>query len=215
MSTETKITPRPDGPLVVTDPPVLRHRGGDAIETKPVAALCRCGQSANKPFCDGSHAKAGFSSAPDGSKIRNTEIEYKGEVEGQDVTVSYTPVLCSHAGECARRAGDVFRPSEKPWVAPERGKLADIMAVMAACPSGALRVSIGETAPHHMTKGDVEIEIQQHGPYWVKNVALDAEFNGVGASHGKFVLCRCGLSKNKPFCDGTHHDEKWRDGSEG
>ena len=45
----------------------------------------------------------------------------------------------------------------------------------------------------------------------VTNVAIEAEFNGVGASTRKYVLCRCGQSKNKPFCDGTHHDVGWTD----
>lgn len=207
----TKITPRDDGPFVVTAPPNLRDPVGEEIETGDVVALCRCGQSKNKPFCDGSHNEAGFTSAPDHRKIRNTEVKYAGVVEGQDVTVSYTPVLCSHAGECSRLAKAVFKPSEKPWVQPENGTLEDIAAVLAACPSGALRMSIGDQTPQHLTTGEVEISIQKHGPYWIKNIPLEAEFNGVGASQAKYVLCRCGQSKNKPFCDGTHYDVKWRD----
>lgn len=211
MSAETKITPRQDGPLVVTSPPTLRDHSGSEIETKNVAALCRCGASKNKPFCDGSHTEAGFSSAPDHSKIRNSELRYSGEVEGQSVVVSYTPVLCSHAGECARIAGAVFEPSAKPWIRPENGTLEGILKVMSACPSGALRVSVFDTEPQHLAAATVEIEVERNGPYRVKNVPIDAELNGVGASHSKYVLCRCGQSKNKPFCDGTHYDVGWRD----
>ncbi len=211
MSAETKIVLREDGPLVVMAPPVLKAHAGAEIETGDVAALCRCGASGNKPFCDGSHGDSGFSSAPDHSEIRNAALTYKGEIEGQDVTISYTPVLCSHAGECARRAGNVFKPAEKPWIQPEGGTLAEIMDVMAACPSGALRVSLGGQVPQHLTTGDVEIRVEKNGPYHVRNVALDAEFNGVGASRAKYVLCRCGLSKNKPFCDGTHYEEGWEE----
>ena len=211
MSAKTKISPRENGPLVVTDPPVLRHRGGEEVETKDVSALCRCGQSKNKPFCDGSHNDAGFTSAPDHSKIRNAAISYTGTVEGRDVTISYTPVLCSHAGECSRIARRIFNPSEKPWIKPEGGTTEDILAVMTACPSGALRVSIGAQPMAHLASDVVEIEIEPHGPYRVKNVPLEAEFNGVGAARSKYVLCRCGQSKNKPFCDGTHYDVGWRD----
>ncbi len=210
--TNPKITPRDNGPLVVSDPPILRHLGGEEIATKDVAALCRCGMSANKPFCDGSHREAGFSTAPADARLRNSELTYEGQVDGQDVTVAYTPVLCSHAGECSKRAAQVFRPSEKPWIQPEEGKLADILEAVAMCPSGALRVSVGaRTEAQHLNRGEVVIEVETHGPYRVKNVALEAEFNGVGASRANYVLCRCGLSKNKPFCDGTHYDEKWRD----
>jgi len=211
MGTNTKITLREDGPLVVSAPPMLRDHVGAEIETGEVVALCRCGKSQKKPFCDGSHAAAGFTSAPDHSNIRNTKIEYKGVVEGHEVTISYTPVLCSHAGECSRLARNIFNPSEKTWIKPENGTLEDVTAVLGACPSGALRVSIGKQSPHHLTSADVGIEVEEHGPYWVKNVPLEAEFNGVGASRAKYVLCRCGHSKNKPFCDGKHYDVKWRD----
>ena len=211
MSASSKITPRENGPLVVANPPNLRHLGGEEIATKEVAALCRCGASANKPFCDGSHNRNDFDSAPDHTKIRNAGIAYRGEIEGQTVTVHYTPVLCSHAGRCSKLAPEVFNPGEKPWVQPENGKLADILAVMAACPSGALRVSVGETPPQHLTDGEAGIEVEPHGPYHVRNVPLEADFNGVGASRTKYVLCRCGLSKNKPFCDGSHYDAGWRD----
>lgn len=211
MSVDTRITPKENGPLLVKSPPVLRDHTGSEVETKSVIALCRCGASKSKPFCDGSHKQVGFSSAPDHSKIRNAEIQYSGDIEGREVTISYTPVLCSHAGECQRLANAVFDPTAKPWIRPENGTLDDVLAVLAACPSGALRVSVGEQEPQHLTSAKVEIAVERHGPYWVKNVPLDAAFNGIGASPSKYVLCRCGQSRNKPFCDGTHHDVKWRD----
>ena len=211
MSTETKISPREDGPLVVTNPPVLRDHTGADVETKGVAALCRCGLSKSKPFCDGSHNEGGFKSAPEGTHPRNTSIAYTGEIDGNTVTVEYTPMLCSHAAECQRLAMNVFNPKAKPWIQPENGSLQDIVAVMGACPSGALRLRLGDGSPHHVTSPEAEITIEKNGPYWVQNVAIEAEFNGVGASRGKYVLCRCGQSKNKPFCDGSHYDVKWQD----
>ena len=211
MGMNTKITLRENGPLVVSAPPMLRDPAGSEIVTGEVAALCRCGKSQKKPYCDGSHTAAGFTSAPDHSNIRNNKIQYTGVVDGHKVTISYTPVLCSHAGECSRLAKSIFNPSKTPWITPENGSLEDVTSVLGACPSGALRVSIGEQSPHHLISADVDIKIEEHGPYRVKNVPLEAEFNGVGASHAKYVLCRCGHSKNKPFCDGTHYDVKWRD----
>ncbi len=211
MSHLPKITPREDGPLVVENPPRLTDAGGTEIETKAVAALCRCGGSKNKPFCDGSHNEIGFESAPDHSRLRNTPIEYKGVADGVALTISYTPVLCTHAAQCQARAATVFDPKAKPWIQPDNGALAEILDVIAACPSGALRISVGGTPQQHMTTGEVEIQVEKNGPYHVSNVALEAEFNGVGASRTKFSLCRCGLSKNKPFCDGSHHDAAWTD----
>ncbi|MEM9523886.1 MAG: CDGSH iron-sulfur domain-containing protein [Pseudomonadota bacterium] len=211
MSTETKITLRDNGPLVVANPPTLRDSDGNEIETKPVTALCRCGKSAGKPFCDGAHKSAGFESSPDPRGIRNDPLTYEGEVGGTPVKVHYTPVLCSHAGACAEAASTVFRPGEKPWIQPSEGDMAGLLRAMAACPSGALRIETGETGPQHLTAAEVEISIEKNGPYRVRNVPLDCTFNGIGASRAKYVLCRCGQSKNKPFCDGTHHDIGWRD----
>ncbi len=211
MTKDTKITFAVDGPVLVTAPPALKDHEGRAIETGDMAALCRCGASKTKPFCDGSHVAIGFSSAPDPSGLRNTDNRYDGVVEEQNLTVAYTPVLCSHAAECQRLAGEVFKPGQRPWVQPSNGSMTTILNAVAACPSGALRVAVGDQQPQHLTTGDVDITVEQHGPYHVRNVPLDAEFNGVGASRAKYVLCRCGRSKNKPFCDGSHYDANWRD----
>ncbi len=215
MSDLPKITPAENGPLLVDNPPNLKQRRRDDIETGAKTALCRCGQSANKPFCDGTHSKVGFNSAPDHSNIRNTPIDYNGDVDGLPVTVHYTPVLCTHAAQCQIKAKSVFDPKKKPWIQPENGNLVDILKVIAACPSGALRVSVGAVRGQHMTTGDVEIMVAKDGPYYVQNIALEAEFNGTDASKTKFALCRCGQSKNKPFCDGTHFDVGWRDADGG
>jgi len=213
MTDLPKIVPAQDGPLIVENPPDLKGLVEVDLTGKPKAALCRCGASANKPFCDGSHTRIGFESAPDHSRLRNAPMDYAGQVNGVDVTVSYTPVLCTHAAQCQARAVAVFNPNQKPWIQPENGTLDAIMDVIAACPSGALRVSVGDQPAQHMTTGEVGIAVEQDGPYHVTNVALDSEFNGAGASRAKYSLCRCGLSKNKPFCDGSHHDAKWTDGS--
>lgn len=213
MSQMSKISPAEDGPLIVETPPNLSGSVDVDMSGRPKAALCRCGASANKPFCDGAHSKISFSSAPDRSRLRNTPLDYTGEVNGVPVTVSYTPVLCTHAAQCQARAAAVFNPSQKPWIQPENGTLEGILDVIAACPSGALRVSVGEHPTQHMTTGDVAIVVEKDGPYHVTNVPLEAEFNGAGASRAKYSLCRCGLSKNKPFCDGSHYDEKWSDES--
>lgn len=211
MTDTPKITPAENGPLLVENPPDLA--GAKTVEAagKPRIALCRCGASANKPFCDGAHARIGFDSTPDHSRLRNSALEYSGTVDGAEVTISYTPVLCTHAAQCQARAATVFDPKSKPWIQAENGTLDGIFDVMAACPSGALRVAIGNQEPQHLTTGDISITIEPNGPYHVTNVPLDAEFNGVGASRAKYSLCRCGLSKNKPFCDGSHYDAKWTD----
>jgi CDGSH-type Zn-finger protein len=59
--TPARITPLPDGPYEVTGPLEIARHDGESLE--PPASklyLCRCGRSANKPFCDGSHARTGW-----------------------------------------------------------------------------------------------------------------------------------------------------------
>lgn len=207
-----KIEPQADGPLLVKGEPDILDQDGAALAPKPVAALCRCGASKSKPYCDGSHVASGFSSESDDGALRKTPIRYSGKVHGQDVTVSYTPVLCSHAAECQKAASAVFDPARKPWVDVSEGNISDVLSAVGNCPSGALSVQVGSLAgAMHMTDSSVDIQIEKNGPYRVRNIPVDAEFSTTGSSPSKYVLCRCGMSKNKPFCDGTHYDEKWQD----
>ena len=212
MKPMAKIIPIENGPLLAKEVPVLTSQAGENIDPgKPAYGLCRCGQSKNKPFCDGSHTAVGFTSDNGDAKIRNNPVQYSAEVEGQKVTVSYTPVLCGHIAECQRLQKTVFDPTKKPWIQPENGTVEGIKSVIAACPSGALRVAFEDEDPSHIDSDDIAVSVVQHGPYIVKNIDLEAEFNGAGASQKEFILCRCGQSRNKPFCDGSHHDVKWRD----
>ncbi|MBD7958503.1 CDGSH iron-sulfur domain-containing protein [Microbacterium sp. Sa4CUA7] len=63
--TETTITPYPDGPLIVRGDVVFRNEAGEEIrQPRRTAALCRCGVSAIKPWCDGTHKLIGFTTSP-------------------------------------------------------------------------------------------------------------------------------------------------------
>lgn len=206
MAETPKIEERENGPLMVAGVPSLRTADGQ-IEGKPVMALCRCGASQNKPFCDGTHNSTGFESRGGKPAGRDRVIAYEGEA----VTVNYNPMLCSHAAECGRLANHVFNSSEKPWIQPDKGSLEDINEVVEACPSGALSLATSEGTVTHRISDAVEIAIEKNGPYWVKNIAPPVQNPAEGGSDDKYVLCRCGLSGNKPFCDGSHRDAKWRD----
>ena len=110
--------------------------------------------------------------------------------------MSYTPALCGHIAECQRLHKQVFDPSQKPWIQPENGRREGILSVINACPSGALRVSVDGEDLHHMDSDEQSVSFVKNGPYVVKNIPLDAEFNGAGASEKEYILCRCGQSKN-------------------
>lgn len=208
--TESKIETRKNGPLIAKGITRMVAADGTDADVKPVMGLCRCGASKNKPFCDGSHVKMGFDSAQGTPAGKDKLLTYKGA----EISVTYNPMLCSHAAECGRLAGHVFNPAQKPWVQPDQGTTDEIRAVVAACPSGALALVGKNDEVEHLFAPDADIQIEQHGPYWIQNVAAPEEAHknaGVGSTLQKYVLCRCGKSGNKPYCDGAHRDAGWRD----
>ena len=205
--TAPKIEPRDNGPFMVRNLTDLRMPDGSAAETKPVMALCRCGNSKNKPFCDGSHKKVGFNSAPQDVSGKDRVRSY----EGQAATVHFNSLLCSHSARCAKQADAIFNTGQRPWIQPDNGTLDEIREVIAACPSGALRYNAPGQESVSLAGDAVAISVAPNGPYHVSNIPIDANYWAEGQNRNKYVLCRCGLSKNKPFCDGTHKDESWTD----
>lgn len=201
------IEERENGPFVVKQLTNLTLSDGTAAECKPVMALCRCGGSSNKPFCDGTHKEIGFDSAGADVSAKDRIHRY----EGAAVTVYYNKLLCSHAGECVRRAGDVFNTEQRPWIQPDNGTVDKVREVVEACPSGALRWSEPGGESELLAKTDLSITVEKNGPYRVSNIMIAADQWAQGQSEKKYVLCRCGKSGNKPFCDGTHLDEGWSD----
>ncbi|NRP13359.1 hypothetical protein XMM379_002704 [Aliiroseovarius sp. xm-m-379] len=206
MADQPKIEARDNGPLVAKGVSSLETATGQAEECKPVMGLCRCGQSKNKPYCDGSHVEAGFDSSPGTPAGRDRLIAY----EGAEATVYYNPMLCSHAAECGRIAKNIFNPAEKPWVQPDKGTMEELRAVVTACPSGALSLKGADGAVEHLVPEGPQIRVEKNGPLWVRGVEPPVLPKGEGQSAQKYVLCRCGLSGNKPFCDGSHRDAGWK-----
>ena len=209
MGEDSKITiePRESGPLVVKGLDTLKGVDGQPLEVKPVLALCRCGGSKNKPFCDGSHKTNGFDGSSGTPAGRNRLIDYVG----QEVTVTFNPLVCAHAAECARIAPNVFNSAEKPWVQPDKGSRTEIEEVIAHCPSGALALRL-DSGLTHLVADRATIEVMRDGPYTVHDAGISTPHPGEGTSPQKFVLCRCGKSGIKPYCDGTHRDQGWKSG---
>jgi len=200
-----EISEREAGPIIVKGISSYIDEAGAEQPAKRVVALCRCGASKHKPLCDGSHSAIGFSSAPSPDRTAD-EIQV---FEGAAVWVHYNRLLCSHAGECAALKA-VFDPSREPWIMPDNGTIDGVMAVVAACPSGALSYSFPGKEPAQIVKGAPGIVLEKNGPARVQGIPMLKAHQAQGASPEKYVLCRCGQSKNKPFCDGTHHDIGWK-----
>lgn len=200
------IEERDNGPLVAKGITRLTGSNGAAMETNPSMALCRCGASKNKPFCDGSHNEIGFDSRPLANRFPDKLRAYKGK----DITVHFNRLLCSHAAECVK-LGPVFDPSRRPWIEPDNGRVDDIIATVTACPSGALSYSLPGQERRYAVTELPGISIEANGPYRVTCVSLASARPSAGTCADKFVLCRCGASKNKPYCDGSHRDIDWND----
>ncbi len=93
------ITVAQDGPYLATNVPVVRTHLGEQLEVPPQLALCRCGQSAIKPFCDGTHARSGFSGDKDPSRVPDRRDSYPG----QQATIFDNRGICQHSGLCTDR----------------------------------------------------------------------------------------------------------------
>jgi CDGSH-type Zn-finger protein/truncated hemoglobin YjbI len=206
-----------DGPYLVTNVPRLIDRLGAEERPVPQLALCRCGRSAIKPWCDGSHARTGFRDAKDPRRVPDRRDSYPG----QEVTIFDNRGICQHSGLCTDRLATVFRTGAEPFVAPSGGRLDEIIRAVRDCPSGALSYAIGGIeARDQVDWGNARppaIEVTKDGPYRITGaIALSgpngaAEERAEGASREHYALCRCGQSQNKPFCSGMHWYVNFRD----
>lgn len=213
-----KIRPLPNGPYYLIndmEPKVvenLKNSKGELLSTIVGIALCRCGKSNNKPFCDGTHSIIGFSTKNvnlnenDTNKltIKNKRRDYVGK----EITIHDNRRICSHAKECVNNLPSVFKLGSKPWIDSDGSKVQDIINTVRKCPSGALSYSIGDIEYRDpKEQRDPIVTVLKNGPYYITGgidlIGENIEF-GEGASKEHYTLCRCGASENKPFCDGTH-----------
>lgn len=196
----------PDGPLRYRRGSDPEHRGaltgadGAEIETRDTALLCRCGASARKPFCDGSHVGVGFTSERKWKAGRGKTIDHIGT----HITIHDNRLLCAHVEYCVLQLPGVFDRSRRPWIDPDGASVAEIVALCEKCPSGALGYTIhGEVTPERVRPAAVRATPE--GPYYVEGgvEVVDPQLPE-GAPHEHCALCRCGASHNKPLCDGKH-----------
>ena len=206
-----------DGPYLVTNAGDFRDGLGQPLPMRPQLALCRCGGSQLKPFCDGAHARNGFSGAKDRGRVPDRRDSYTG----QQVTIFDNRGTCQHSGLCTDRLTTVFRAGGDPFVAPSGGRMDEIIRAVRDCPSGALSYGVDEEEARgdvdYQGRRDPAIEVTRDGPYRVTGgitlSGADGEdrLRNAGASREHYALCRCGHSQNKPFCSGMHWYVRFRD----
>jgi CDGSH-type Zn-finger protein len=214
-----KITVTKNGPYLVTgDVPLaeqhivtnaegdsLEWREGKTFEHEAQFALCRCGHSSNKPFCDGTHKKVGF----DGTETASREPfeEQAATTEGPAMDLKDAESLCAFARFCDPK-GQVWNLVEQTDRAEAR-KLVEHEA--GHCPSGRLvavdRKTGRELEPHHEPSIGLVVDTLKrvNGPLWVRGGIPVAGADGRDYEvRNRVTLCRCGRSSNKPLCDGSH-----------
>ena len=204
----TTIQSASNGPYLLTNVGVVTDWLGAALDPVPQAALCRCGASAIKPWCDGSHSEIGFEDAKSDRRVPDRLDRY----EGLAVAIADNRGTCAHSGFCTDRVPTVFRTDEEPFVAPAGGRLDEILRAARDCPSGALGARAGGGDPVRASDSEREpaVEVSRDGPYRVTGSIVllgrdgNPEARGAAASLEHYSLCRCGHSQNKPFCSGMH-----------
>ncbi|MGB5832363.1 MAG: ferritin-like domain-containing protein [Thiohalocapsa sp.] len=217
---------RPDGPYAVQGnvplwcKSILRSENGEAlawsvegqVETPTDYALCRCGASKAKPFCDGSHAAIGFQSA---ETVGQQTPASRASYPGAGMVLEDDRPLCVHAGFCTNHVTDVWKLMDKTVEVQVR---IQVIGMIEHCPSGALTYALTEYAQeprtvHSETSRPLEpdlslaIAIIPNGPLWVTGRITIQRTDGTPLEpRNRVTLCRCGQSKNKPLCDGSHLD---------
>ncbi len=214
-----------DGPLVVSgDVPLYRstiltdaegysigYSDPVRVPTGETYQLCRCGGSAHPPFCDGCHRSTGF----DGTETadRRPYAEQAETTEGPGAVLYDVLPLCAGTRHCSIAQGDTWELTERSGD-PESKEAAIRTAQL--CPAG--RLVIREAGAADVLEPDhapsilllEDPEGGASGPIWVRGrIPVESSDGTPYEVRNRVTLCRCGMSRNKPFCDGTHLREGW------
>ncbi len=214
-----------NGPYLVTGGPVLTRRPqaesihGEPLDWDLVGAqdadydtpdgtfgLCRCGQSSNPPFCDGTHKNVGFDGAL--SADRGPGRERRETFVGEGVVMTDDPTICADAGFCGTRYTKVWDMIDATGDPEIRERL---KRMVANCPSGRLQFALREGGGVVEPEYEPSIATITDGPLWVRGeIEVQAPDGFTYEVLNRMTLCRCGQSKNRPFCDGAHKEVGFR-----
>lgn len=191
--------------------PLSWKKEGEIATPEEGYLLCRCGQSADKPFCDGTHAKIQFEGTETAPIISTRERRetYPG---CRKILIRMDASLCTASGFCATRTTSI---AEMAAHTEDTQVRALAIAMIEHCPSGALTYTLDEDGD------DIEVDLPAQiavvneivsqgtiqGPFWVTGGIRIIRSDGKSyEARNRVTLCNCGRSQNKPFCDGTHRD---------
>ncbi|QDL36997.1 CDGSH iron-sulfur domain-containing protein [Rhodoferax sediminis] len=183
----------------------IKWEPGPTYPAQAQYALCRCGHSSHKPFCDGTHAKVGFDGTETAS--RQPYLEQARVIRGPTMSLTDAESLCAFARFCD--------PHGKVWsLVNETDKPAareHFVHQTCDCPSGRLVAWDNATGQPIEPKYEPSVRLIEDpakncsGPLAVRGGVQLVGADGFEYEvRNRMTLCRCGASKNKPFCDGTH-----------
>ena len=184
----------------------VEWKKGKKYPNKKNYGLCRCGHSINMPYCDGTHSKIGF----DGTEIA-TPKSYIGQAEeigGPGLILTDVPELCASARFCHNKKGNTWNLTRD---SDHSDKKEEAIKQAKHCPSGRLIVWNKKTKKPIEPKFKPSIgliedsESRAFGPIYLKGgIELEGANGKKYETRNRITLCRCGKSRNKPFCDGSH-----------
>lgn len=190
------------------------YQEGRPLPQRETYTLCRCGKTKTPPFCDGSHTAAGFDGEETACKRGYAERATK--IIGDRIDL-LDDGRCAFARFCHRDSGDAWELAEDCGTDFLRSE-----AILAAneCPAGRL-TALDKDGTSHEPEYTPAIEILQDpeeqvsaGIFVKGGIPIESTDGSIYEVRNRVVLCRCGLSHNKPFCDAAHVTEAYTDGTQ-
>ena len=127
------------------------------------------------------------------------------EYSNGETTVVWEAEKCIHSAICAKGLSKVFRPKIRPWIKMDAASTEAIVNQVKACPSGALSFYMNNENDKTAETMETKVEVLENGPLLVYGTLKVTHKDGSSETKNKTTaFCRCGLSANKPFCDGAH-----------
>jgi len=131
---------------------------------------------------------------------------------GNSAKVSWHGGLCIHIGECGRAKGELFVGGRQPWCQPDVASDDEVQDVVMRCPTGALSVELADGSVPEEASPENTIHVAYNGPLFVRGqLEIDGTPSDAPGLKFRAALCRCGQSKNKPYCDNSHERAGFQD----